>query len=411
MGEVYEAVDRHLDRTVAVKCLRPRFGTDPRVVARFGREARIAAALSHPGIVSVFDVGRCERGMFIVMEFVPGTTLAEVSTATSPLRASDVAAVGAQVATALAHAHARGVVHRDISPRNVMITQHSRIKVLDFGIAGAARLSGVAAASAHGTVPYAAPEVLAGGPVDHRADLYSLGVMLRELLARLPEGEIPTRLAALVASCCERDPSRRPSGASVVASSLWPMASRPEYPFAEQRPTRAVTAPLEVRSVTPELKPARPTGPGAGRGGISRLLVRFATALSLATMLLGIAMMGVDLLRSSTLPIPVIATGPDPLVAPGHLSGFATCDGWLSAGTNLTWTVSGSPQGIQIWRRGLSSEAWDHVTTVGGARTAYRDKDLGVGTGYSYRLRAIEGPRVSHWSETIHVGTPFLCLT
>ncbi len=184
MGEVYEAVDRRLDRTVAVKVLRPEIGADRRFVARFQREARTAARLAHPGIVAVHDYGQDGDRVFLVLEHVPGRTLTEMVRRDGSPAPGRVAEIGAAVAEALAHAHARGVVHRDIAPSNVMVRDDGTVKVLDFGIAAAAISSGHGGSvTAHGTLAYAAPEVLAGLPSDQRVDVYGLGAVLYELLA------------------------------------------------------------------------------------------------------------------------------------------------------------------------------------------------------------------------------------
>ncbi|HEX6130602.1 MAG TPA: serine/threonine-protein kinase, partial [Actinomycetota bacterium] len=188
MGEVYEAADRRLDRTVAVKVLRPELAADRRFVARFQREARTAARLAHPSIVAVHDAGEHDGRVFIVMQHVAGGTLSDVVGREGPLAPARAARIAADVAEALAHAHARGVVHRDVAPGNVMVEADGRAKVLDFGIARAAQGSAAAGAvlatstTIHGTLAYAAPELFAGGRGDQRVDVYGLGAVLYELL-------------------------------------------------------------------------------------------------------------------------------------------------------------------------------------------------------------------------------------
>ena len=182
MGEVYEAVDRQLNRTVAVKILRPELAADRRFPARFRREARTVAGLSHSGIVAVYDVGEDDGNTFIVMELVAGRTVGDLIESESPLDPGRVARIGMSAAQALAHAHSRGVVHRDVAPGNLMVTSGDEVKVLDFGIARAARGSArPGSGTTRGTVAYVAPEQLSGHTPDHRADIYGLGAVLYEL--------------------------------------------------------------------------------------------------------------------------------------------------------------------------------------------------------------------------------------
>jgi serine/threonine-protein kinase len=160
MGEVYEAADRLLDRTVAVKVLRPELAADRRFLARFRREARTAARLGHPGIVAVHDIAESDGRVFIVMELVPGSTLGELVRRSGPMDPATAARLVADAADAIAHAHDRGVVHRDVSPGNVMVSPGEHVKILDFGIARAVRGSGAprSGSDALGTLAYVAPE-------------------------------------------------------------------------------------------------------------------------------------------------------------------------------------------------------------------------------------------------------------
>jgi tetratricopeptide (TPR) repeat protein len=205
MGEVYLAEDTRLHRPVALKMLPLEAREDESAAARLVREARVASALTHPNIAVIYEIGEVEREGgrygFIAMEYVPGRTLAEIA-GERRLEVDEILGIMRQVAEALAHAHERGVVHRDIKPGNVMITDRGLVKVLDFGLAtytppvgeetetwsGRHRLLEEPGAMM-GTLAYMSPEQARGGVVDPRSDVFSLGVLLYELL----EGERPFR--------------------------------------------------------------------------------------------------------------------------------------------------------------------------------------------------------------------------
>jgi eukaryotic-like serine/threonine-protein kinase len=195
MGEVYRAQDSRLDRFVAVKILPAGFAGDPDRVRRFEQEARAAAALSHPNILAVHDVGQHEGVLYLVSELLEGETLRQRLTG-HPLPASIAVGYAAQIAEGIAAAHDKGIVHRDLKPENLFITRDDRVKVLDFGLArlrpavaaheGATVLApGVATTEVGqilGTAGYMAPEQVRGEPVDHRADIFALGAILYEML-------------------------------------------------------------------------------------------------------------------------------------------------------------------------------------------------------------------------------------
>jgi eukaryotic-like serine/threonine-protein kinase len=189
MGEVFLARDRVLGRDVALKVLRKQYAGDREFAERFKREARSAASLSHPNIVQVYDRGDTEDGSsYIAMEYVPGGTLKEKILAEGPLEAREAAALGAQVAEALGAAHERGMVHRDIKPQNVLLTDKGDVKVADFGIARAGSSVTISkTGSVMGTAGYMSPEQALGKPATPKSDLYSLGVVLYEALT----GELP----------------------------------------------------------------------------------------------------------------------------------------------------------------------------------------------------------------------------
>jgi beta-lactam-binding protein with PASTA domain len=189
MAEVYLAHDDILDRDVALKVMSGRYAGDEEFVERFKREAQSAAALSHPNIVSIFDRGASEDGTYyIAMEYLPGGTLKDRITKRGALPPRTAAAVALQIAEALCAAHERGVIHRDIKPHNILITESGDVKVTDFGIARAASSSTMTrTGSILGTAHYISPEQAMGEPVGPASDLYSLGIVLYEMLT----GELP----------------------------------------------------------------------------------------------------------------------------------------------------------------------------------------------------------------------------
>src|SRR3954470_17617378 len=211
MADVYSAQDSQLGRDVAIKLLHRRFSRDQEFVERFRREASAAAALQHPNVVSVFDRGEFDGTYYIAMEFLPGKTLKEVIREEAPLdqlRAIDYAI---QILHAAAFAHRRGVIHRDFKPHNVMVGPDGRLKVTDFGIARAGASEMTETGSIMGTAQYLSPEQAQGQRVGAPPDLYSIGVIMFEMLTgRVPftgdsavsialkhVGEQPPRLAEL----------------------------------------------------------------------------------------------------------------------------------------------------------------------------------------------------------------------
>ncbi|MBI4728365.1 MAG: Stk1 family PASTA domain-containing Ser/Thr kinase [Acidobacteria bacterium] len=185
MADVLLGRDRTLGRTVAVKMLLPQFAEDPHFIARFRREAQSAAALNHPNIVAVYDTGSDDGINYIVMEFVDGKTLREIIREEGPLLPERAGEVASEVCAALAFAHSRGIVHRDVKPGNIMVTSDGSVKVTDFGIARAMSGESVTqTATVLGTAQYFSPEQAEGKPVDHRSDVYSLGIVLYEMLTR-----------------------------------------------------------------------------------------------------------------------------------------------------------------------------------------------------------------------------------
>jgi len=253
MSEVCRAHDTTLGRDVALKVLPREVADDPERRARLLQEARAAASLNHPNICTIHEVGEAEGRAYIAMEVVEGQPLSR-RLEEGPLLSEEVVRCALQLTDALAHAHDRGVVHRDLKSANVMVTPEGRVKVLDFGLAK--RLSGEALTEvttrSHqsltrpgtilGTLPYMAPEQLRGQPADARSDVWALGVVLYEMAAgaRPFEGHtgfelgsaifheappplpsrVPVPLQAVTARCLEKEPARRYQRASEVRAAL-----------------------------------------------------------------------------------------------------------------------------------------------------------------------------------------------
>jgi beta-lactam-binding protein with PASTA domain/tRNA A-37 threonylcarbamoyl transferase component Bud32 len=200
MAEVYRAHDRLLDRPVALKVLFPELSIDRSFVERFRREAQAAANLSHHNIVPVFDWGEDTGTYFIVMEFIDGRPLSSILKSAGPLSAERTADIGSHVAAALGYAHKHGVVHRDVKPGNVLITDDGHVKVTDFGIARAMNTeeSLTQTGAVMGTATYFSPEQAEGLGVDARSDIYSLGVVLFEMVTGRPPflGDSPVAVAS-----------------------------------------------------------------------------------------------------------------------------------------------------------------------------------------------------------------------
>jgi eukaryotic-like serine/threonine-protein kinase len=250
MAVVYLARDGELGRPVAVKVLAEHLADDAELRDRFLREGRLAARLSHPNVVRVYDAGEQEGRPYIVMECVEGESLAETVRREGRLDPDRVAELGVQACAGLEHAHRAGLVHRDVKPANLLLTSDGMLKVADFGIAhavGGTRVTAVG--TVLGTAAYLSPEQAFGEQVTPASDLYSLGACLYELLAGQPPygyetiGELfsrreagppprleaaPRELETAIMRCLERDPRDRPASAAELARSL--AAGRYETP-------------------------------------------------------------------------------------------------------------------------------------------------------------------------------------
>jgi eukaryotic-like serine/threonine-protein kinase len=268
MGSVYRAVDENLGRPVAVKVLRRELADDPTFLERFRREARAAAALSHPGVAGVYDYGELGGSAFIVMELVEGETLAERIAATGRLPWPEAFAIGRQVARALAAAHAHGLVHRDVKPANVLLGPGGRAKVTDFGIAKAATSATLTRTGmVLGSASYVAPEQAKGDDVGPAADQYSLGCVLFEAVTgRTPyAGANPVAIATQHVSAPVPDPRQDlpdlpPPAAALIRRAL---AKHPADRFA------SASAMADALAV-PGTREPRPPPPGPPVGERSR---------------------------------------------------------------------------------------------------------------------------------------------
>lgn len=242
MAEVYRARDELLGREVAIKILSERFAKDRAFVERFRREAQSAANLNHPNIVSLYDYGSDEGAYFIVMEFIDGQSLAEVIASDGRLTPERSAEVASDVAAALDRAHGAGIIHRDIKPGNIMLTTLGQTKVTDFGIAralgGDSEQTMTQTGMVIGTAAYLSPEQAQGEPVDARSDVYSLGIVLYEMLAGAPpfSGETPLSIAY---KHVREDPARLSTVNPDVPQALEAVASKALAKNPENRYTHA----------------------------------------------------------------------------------------------------------------------------------------------------------------------------
>ncbi|MDQ1396037.1 MAG: eukaryotic-like serine/threonine-protein kinase [Acidimicrobiaceae bacterium] len=326
MAEVYQAHDQLLDRPVALKVLFPELSVDRSFVERFRREAQAAANLSHPNIVSVYDWGEEDGTYFIVMEYVDGRPLSAVLKGDGPLLPDRAAAIGADVAAALSFAHRNGVIHRDVKPGNVLITNDGLVKVTDFGIARAANAEEnlTQTGAVMGTATYFSPEQAQGSVVDARSDVYSLGIVLYEMVGGKPpfsgdnpvtiaykhvreeppplrrlNSAVPAAFEAIVMQAMAKNPDERYGSADELRSDLLRFRQGrgvQARPFTEVAPTTAVPATQVQRryvddggtvAVPVATTVATEDRPRRGNGVFVVLLLVMLAALAILGFLLG----------------------------------------------------------------------------------------------------------------------------
>jgi eukaryotic-like serine/threonine-protein kinase len=286
MASVWLAEDEVLDRPVAIKLLSDTIASDPEFLARFRREARVAASLSHPNLIGVYDYAEGEERPYLVMEHVAGDNLAERMSKRARI---DCERLARELLGALAHIHAAGIVHRDVKPQNVLIAPDGSVKLIDFGIALPKDATALTrTGNLLGTARYIAPEVMGGQPATERADLYSCGVVLRDCMGDDP----PANLRGLVAHLSTVDPRGRPASAKQALARLdrKPAAVgqttqrlEPISLRRERTPPRRETTPLR-RQPTPSRgeAPRRGSRPGRRAAALLATLAALAAAFLIA---------------------------------------------------------------------------------------------------------------------------------
>ncbi len=313
MAVVYRAVDTLLGRQVAVKMLRAQFAGDDEFVSRFRREAQSAASLSNPNIVNLYDVGvSASNEHYIVMEYVDGPTLKDVIRERGPLSVNESLDITMQICDALKHAHARQIVHQDIKPHNILLTKTGQVKVTDFGIARAITGNTITLHHDHsvlGSVHYFSPEQARGAPTDEKSDIYSLGVVMYEMLTkRLPfsgdspvsialkhlrddfvdprewNPEIPQSVENIILRCLTKSPEDRYSDMAALEVDLHDALIHPDVPkyvrpVQELDETIAVPAIGNQRSWEPEEKGAPEVPPKKKRRWWMPLIWTFVTLI------------------------------------------------------------------------------------------------------------------------------------
>ena len=306
MAEVYRAFDTTLDRTVAVKVLHPQYAGEEDFVARFRREAQAAANLNQPNIVNVYDWGAENGTYFLVMEYLVGRNLKEVITSEGPLPPSKVVDIGRQVAAALQAAHKSEIVHRDIKPQNIIMTDEGEVKVADFGIARSMTGNVTQTASIIGTAHYLSPEQAKSDRVGAASDIYSLGVVLYEMLTgtvpftgdgpvavalkhiqetpKTPSelvDDVPEELEAVIKKAMAKDPAHRYSSAAELRDDLTRLAAgMPVRNAAIDESDQTMVIP---RPVVPDEDEKKSPGRGLKIAGLIFLLIALFVGSAFAT--------------------------------------------------------------------------------------------------------------------------------
>jgi hypothetical protein len=283
MASVWLAVDEVLERPVAIKILSDTISSDPEFVARFRREARVAAGLSHPNLIGVFDYAADAERPYLVMEYVQGETLAERISRRAP---TDCAELARELLGALAHTHAAGIVHRDVKPQNVLIDADGRAKLIDFGIALPADATSLTRTGQFlGTARFIAPEIAHGEPATERSDLYSCGIVLRDCCRDGMSGSLRTFVERLSA---ER-PEDRPESAAAALAALKRRSAQDRHAVADEP-----TVPYEVLTELPVDavgSSGRDAEDSSGREPASRPWGRVVAVVALLGVALGLALM------------------------------------------------------------------------------------------------------------------------
>jgi hypothetical protein len=336
MAEVWEATDEVLTRPVAVKALLPHLAADDAFLTRFRREAVAAARLSHPHIVSIYDTCATEDCEAIVMELVRGRTLRQLLDEDGALPLRRAVDIAAQVADALDHAHANGLIHRDVKPGNILLAGDGRVLVADFGIAKAMEASTAGdlteVGQVVGTAKYLSPEQVEGAPVTGRSDVYSLGIVLYEMLCGRPPFAGETSTATAVARLTTQPLRPRQVRAGIPRAlediTLRAMARRPEDRFAtagdlrtalEQADLSRVEEPGADPSASFDLTPVPPSLPRERSWVVpAAIIVIIAVTLGIVGVLIRRTDVGGDLFGGSD-PATAVA---EPKIADGGLAAF-----------------------------------------------------------------------------------------
>ena len=394
MGVVYKAQDTNLDRLVALKFLPEHVSAGSGELERFVQEAKAAAGLNHPNICTIYGIEESEGKNFIAMEFVDGQTLQEKKSSLSMKQALDV---GIQIAEGLAAAHEKGIVHRDIKPENIMFRKDGRVQIMDFGLAklrGASRLT--KEGSTVGTAGYMSPEQVQGQDTDNKSDIFSLGVLLYEMLTGQPpfkgmhetaiayeivnvdspplsslKPEIPPELDAIVLDCLEKDPKERTQSAGQVALEL----KRYRRESSRSRASRITAARPIPRSASPSGQTIAQTAEEPMPAPTKQWPIKtilFAAGIPLA----GIAGYLLSLLFASS-PASGLTVRATIAPPPGHLL-FNDFGGYMALspdGSQLVFGAVDSNGNARLWLRPLASADAKLISGTEGASYPFWSPD------------------------------------